>query len=224
MLKGLILSGAVTLSVLAAMPANAALITSQGALSSNDSIDWGQLGAAFTVLTSPQSVTSTGGAAATVSSAGGGFERRDQGNGWSGNFTAGDHLLWTQEDAGPDITIDFANPVRGAGAQIMADFFGDFVARITLSNGHTFTENGTSNTNNDGSAIFIGALDATADISSIAFTLDSAASNPNDLAIDTLYLNTTAGVASVPEPSTLLLLFSGLAGLGAARRRKARKA
>jgi hypothetical protein len=224
MLKGIILSGAVALGALAVVPANAALVTSQAALSANDSIDWGQLGAAFTVVTTPASVTSGGGRSATLSSAGGAVERVDEGNGWLGNFTAGDHLIWTTTTGGPDITIDFAIPVRGAGAQIQADVFGDFVARITLSNGDTFTENGTSGqTGGDGSAIFIGALDATADISSIAFTLDSAADFPNDFAIDTLYLNTAAGTA-VPEPSTLLLLFSGLAGLGAARRRKTAKA
>lgn len=197
--------------------AGAAEITSLAALSSNDSIDWGQLGPTGTVLTSPQLVTSTGGLGATVTSLGD-LERRDEGSGWAGNFTIGDHLLWDQGIANPDsITITFDQAVRGFGAQIQADFFGPFTARITLSNGDVFTELGDSSNLADGSAIFIGALDPTADITSVTFDLTSAAFSPNDFAIDTLFLNT---VTTVPEPLTLSLFGAGLAGTIALRRRR----
>jgi hypothetical protein len=193
--------------------ASVILVTSPAALGANDSIDWGQLGPSFTSLTSPQSVVSGGGLNATVSSSGGVFERRDQGNGWNGNFAFGTPLLWTTTTGGPDITVTFATPVSGAGAQIQADFFGDFTAQIILNGGAlgTFTENGTSNGNNDNSAIFIGALSSIADITTIEFSLTSAVNNPNDFAIGTLALNTTGG--AVPEPSSLVLLGTVLAAL-----------
>src|SRR5262245_13952033 len=96
-----------TLAVLAWSPPAGAIVigvtsAGPGGLNANDSIDWGQLGPAFTVLSSPQNVASNGLLDATVSSAGGIFERVDQGNGWAGNFPGGDHLLWDQ-GAGPNI-------------------------------------------------------------------------------------------------------------------------
>jgi hypothetical protein len=80
MICWLILPVLTLLCMIGLAPANAAivLVTSSAALGANDSIDWSQFGPAFTNLTSPQAVVSTGGLNATVSSAGGVFERLDQ--------------------------------------------------------------------------------------------------------------------------------------------------
>lgn len=210
----------VSTSILVAVPACASIVTSQSALAPDDSIGWAQLGATLTPVPNGQVVTSVDGKTATLSSTTlSGFERLDQGNGWNGNFAPGDALLWTGDAGGPDITITFANPVSGVGAQIQADVFGAFTAEIHLSNGNVFTEDGTSNPNGDGSAIFLGALDGTADILSISFDMTLAAGSPNSFAIDTLFIRTNPP-NSVPEPLTLSLFGIGLGGLVAMRRRK----
>lgn len=194
-------------------------VTSSAALGTNDSINWSQLGSSGTTLTGPQAVTSTGGLGATLSSAGGTLLRRDQGNGWNGNFANGTPIIWTN-GVGPDITVSFDAPVMGVGAQIQADFFGSFTAEIMGIGGvvlGSFTENGNSNSNGDGSAIFIGLLSDSANITSIVFT-NTAGSSPNDFAIGTLDLN-RGMPGEVPEPASMALLVAGLAGIGSLRRK-----
>jgi hypothetical protein len=119
--------------------------------------------------------------------------------------------------------ISFSNPISGAGAQIQADYFGSFTATITAYGAgstflESFIESGDSTSNGDGSAIFLGVLDSTADIYSIQYSVVSVTGN-NDFAINTLSLLDTNGTPSVPEPSTMLLVASGLAGLAAFRKR-----
>lgn len=197
--------------------AAAAPVTSLAALGANDSIDWGQIGTINTTFSTPLFATSTGGINAVVTSAGNQIRLTEQSNGWAGNFTPGEQLLWTNL-IGPDITITFGTPVYGVGAQIQADFFGAFTAEVQLSNGDIFTLPGNSTSNGDGSAIFLGELDGVSDISSIRFDLTSAVSNSiNDFAIGTLYLRT--GPVNVPEPLTLSLFGTGFVGATAMRRR-----
>ena len=198
----LIAAGAAALAI---APASAGGITSSAGLT--DSIDWtSQLGGVtFNTIPSPQTVMSADGVMVTVSSTGGVFERVDQGNGWAGNFAPGEELLWDDE-AGPDITLTFATPVNAAGATIQADFYGGFTAQVLVNGTNTFTENGVSNGNNDGSAIFIGWNGGP--ITTLQFTLTSAFEAPNDFAIGTVALS------SVPEPSTWAMMMLGFAGLG----------
>src|SRR5882672_4386958 len=94
--KGIgLLVGVIGFCALSAMPANAVQITSLAGLTSNDSIDWSQLGPAGTGITGAHAVISVGGVNATVSSGGNFLVRLDQGLGWFGNFANGDHLLYT---------------------------------------------------------------------------------------------------------------------------------
>ena len=189
-------------------------------------------------MSSPQSVVSGLGLAATVSSSGDELAPLEQPSSrvncgyciWDGNFAPGTIVLWDY-GVGPQILVTFSTPVRGAGAQIGSDGYGPFTAQIIAyaSNGDvlaSFTENGANTETYDNSAIFIGALDSISDIAAIQFDLTSAppsevgAEPPGkDFAIGTLELNTTA----VPEPSTWAMLLLGFAGLGVVGYSKARK-
>ena len=203
-------AGAVALSAIA--PANAGGITSSTGLT--DTIDWSQLGPSFTLLSSPLTVTSADGVTVTVTSAGGVFERRDQGDGWSGNFLPGEGLLWDQ-GVGPDITLTFATPVGAAGAAIQADFYGGFTAQVTVNGANAFTENGDSTAGGDGSAIFIGWSGGP--ITTLQFDLTAASLIPNDFAVGTVALpsgSETVPVLSAPEPSTWAMMMLGFAGVG----------
>lgn len=154
------------------------------------------------------------------------FERRDQDNGWAGNFASGEKLLWTRGSNGP-ITLDFGSTLlsRG-GAKIQADFFGDFTAKIEAldSGGNvlaTFTEDGTSNDNGDDSAIFIGIKSDDVNISKIRLGITSSVEGADqDLAIDRFDFSTTT--SAVPEPASLTMLGIGavsLMGYGWRRRK-----
>jgi len=143
-----------------ATPASAGGVTSP--VSVIDSIDWSQLGTEGTIVNAPATVTTALGNVVTVSdTAGAPLLRYDQSSAWSGNFAPGTALLYTAPFLGTsDITLTFATPVLGAGAQIQANYNGPFTAQITVNGTQTFTESGVSNANADGSAIFIGWLGA----------------------------------------------------------------
>ena len=73
--------------------ASLSLVTSRSALGGTDFIDWGQLGGPFTVVPGPVNVVSNLGVVVGVNDAGNIMERRDQGNGWAGNFAPGEPLM-----------------------------------------------------------------------------------------------------------------------------------
>jgi hypothetical protein len=202
-------------------PAGVVLVTTASALASNDSIDWGQLGPDSTSLPSSTAVTSAGGLKASVTTDDpSGLVRVDEGLSWIGNFTVGDHLITNNQFAFSPRTIHFASPIKGAGALIQLDSSGPFTATIQAFAGTTrigsFTEDGNSTALEDGSAIFIGALDTVPAITSLVLGIDNPPPFGGDFAIDSLLLNTSG---SVPEPTSFALwMLAAPAGLGFWRR------
>ena len=191
-----------------ATPASAGGVTSP--VSVIDTLDWSQLGAEGTIVNSPATATTKLGNIVTVSNAAGALMRYDQSSAWTpGNFAPGTALLYTAPFLNPapippasDITLSFATPVLGAGAQIQSSYNGPFTAQITVNGNLHFTENGVSNGNEDGSAIFIGWLGGP--IKTLEFTLTSAPSGTvSDFAIGAVQ------VSPGPVPG------AGLAGLAA---------
>lgn len=202
-----------------------ALVTSSAALDADYSIDWSQFGARGTVVSSGAGFTSTPlGITGTVTSeTGGDMLRATQGVDWNGNFATGSELLWSN-NAGP-FTMAFGAAVFGGGAYVQANFYGPFTAQIEAFNGvtslGTVTAEGVSGAD-PGTALFIGVVDSTADVTKLVFSLTSAASSPTDFSIDTLLIDST-GPRQVPAPGTIPLVAAGLAGvLAAARRRRPR--
>ena len=154
------------------------------------------------------------------------FEVRQQGVSWTGNFPNNMGIVYnavsTQNNTPADIAATFGVGVYGAGAYIQAEHFGVFTATVTLFDSNfqslgSYTTTGDSE--NTGTALFIGAYDSNPDVYAIQFNVKDI-NGQDDFAIGTMGLQTSA----VPEPGTLMLLGPSALGLfGVVRRRMNRK-
>ena len=136
-----------------------------------------------------------------------------EGTNWNGDFNAGEWGIRTRNH-GP-LTVSFGNSYNMVGAFFQPNIFGSFTVTLDAFNGSTLlgsvTESGTS-TSTPGTALFIGALDKTGPhITKVVFS-EVSTTNPNDFAIATMYLGVT-------EPTSMVLLGTGLLGLMGVSRR-----
>jgi hypothetical protein len=214
------LTQAIVLGLIAApVFAASTQINSRGALGGTDAIDWGQLGAPLTNVPNGTAVTSGGGLPATVSGGSSQLTTSQQNapGPWNGNFAPGDNLLAQQPTSAPQpITITFATPVQGVGTQMNVNSgpvtFNGVIKLFDTTNTllATFSSAGIMNSLADNSAVFLGALDSTADIKSVQFST----TDPFGIGINKL------SIVPTPLPAAFPLLAAGLAGLAMVGRRR----
>lgn len=194
-----------------------------------DVFDWGQLGPDQSYIDTPALVFSTGGTnAALVGNLNGGqFLTAVSGGGWSGDFSAGENLVWTGNPnlgfgSGGPFEILLLNPVGGIGFGIQTDLYGPFIAYVDIYDSGlnymtTFSILGNSGNSMAGNNLFIGIQDKTA-VNIGAIVISTESGDPlfaNDFAINAVGFNYTT-----PEPGTLVMLGSGLLGAAGMLRRK----
>lgn len=211
-------------------------VGSESAVAWSHSVDWATAGAEFAELAPEFSLNVTPGLTLAVSTPAGSMSRRDQESGWMGCFAVGEALLWKHEDGEP-ITVSFSSPVRGVGAAIQNDAYGNYVGWIEAFDAYGNQVGGYSSPGvacycPDGSPSFVGVLADSAVISYVKFGVAQTDSfaighldlvfNPEDLQFGGPQAPVLPEPTPVPEVGTVAA--AGVFGLLVAGRVWRRKA
>jgi len=223
------LAGLVLLAASACWADTLVLVTSQGALGANDSINWSQLGPSGTTLGSSFSgIHSANGALVSGSFTGSGScvlsvgPTPPGGCGWvpsPGFFNSGEAGIQTfdgNNGTGP-LTLTFGGSFTGFGIAIQDDDVFPYTAFLTALNGNVPVGSVFESSNGSGDAIFIGFSDLTGTITGVQIGLSACpgCQDSKDFGVATGYL-----VAQTPEPSSLAMLGTGILALGGFIRRR----
>ncbi len=204
-------------------------VTTLAALNPNDFVDWGQFGPSGTAVNGPSAsymflASLNGGNTIGV------YPKGVLESALPATWDFPGTLLGLDNQFTGPIGMTFPHNVMGVGFYISSAFGGAFTASLS-----TFTTGGTlinSYTEPGGPAspvVFIGSLDATADIGGILVSMTNGSGN-NYFALDTLEVvdavssGPSGPATGAPEPASLLLAASALIALAALRGKRGRGA
>lgn len=190
-------------------------------------VRWGVFGPAGTTISTPDTRL-VDGLVIGVASSQGVLARQNEGDGFTGDFAAGAHLLTDGGSESDNLIVRFAIPVTGFGTQIdphyiTGGFSGEVdVFSITNTLLYEADFSGIATTAENNSAPFVGVESSLADIGYAEFWINQTTPGlPARSGALTINRLDVVDPVSVPEPPSAVVILTGLLAISLYRRHKA---